>query len=186
MEGNQVVTNDNWNGGVQVEDLQDAGPTKDEMKWNSPLPMPALTILKAEEAREFVLANAGATLPRRDAVDLRVTEQAKTGIVNVPAGVTPPQTQFKHRRMALDSYKLGIITDVTQVGGYPEYKGLPYADFDADGIPDAWETSHKLNPKDASDASKPSKSGSGYSNIEDYLNSVVPMEKVQPIQRQKK
>lgn len=186
MEGNQAVTNDNWNGGVQVEDLQDAGPTKDEMKWNSPLPMPALTILKAEEAREFVLANAGATLPRRDAVDLRVTEQAKTGIVNVPAGVTPPQTQFKHRRMALDSYKLGIITDVTQVGGYPEYKGLPYADFDADGIPDAWETSHKLNPKDASDASKPSKSGSGYSNIEDYLNSVVPMEKVQPIQRQKK
>ena len=36
----------------------------------------------------------------------------------------------------LDSYKIGIITDVSQVGGYPEYKGTPYKDSDNDGMPD--------------------------------------------------
>jgi hypothetical protein len=38
-----------------------------------------------------------------------------------------------------DSYKNGIITDIRQVGGYPEYKGKPYKDSDMDGMPDDWE-----------------------------------------------
>ena len=29
----------------------------------------------------------------------------------------------------------GIITDISQVGGYPEYKGEPIKDLCADGIP---------------------------------------------------
>ena len=79
----------------------------------------------------------------------------------------------------LDSYKIGIITDVSQVGGYPEYKGTPYKDSDNDGMPDDWETKNKLNPKDASDAGKVN--GNGYSNIENYLNSVVPVANVKPV-----
>ena len=78
----------------------------------------------------------------------------------------------------MDSYKQGIITDISQVGGYPEYKGTAYKDSDSDGIPDDWETKNKLNPKDASDAGKVN--GNGYSNIENYLNSVVPAENVKP------
>ena len=35
--------------------------------------------------------------------------------------------QFKYRRLPKDSYKQGIITDIRQMGGYPEYKGTPYA-----------------------------------------------------------
>ena len=38
----------------------------------------------------------------------------------------------------------GIITDVSEVGGYPEYRGEPYADRDQDGMPDDWETKHGL------------------------------------------
>ena len=86
--------------------------------------------------------------------------------------IVPPTTQFKHRRAPLDSYKQGIITDISQVGGYPEYKGQPYKDSDNDGMPDEWETKNKLNPKDASDVSK-DRNKDGYTNIEEFLNSVV-------------
>ena len=179
MEGYPEITKDNWNGGVQVEEMPNAGKYTDNIKWHKPLPMPELSVIPAEEARDYVLENAGATLPRRDAVDKRITEQVRTGKIVVSPNIVPPTTQFKHRREPLDSYKIGIITDVSQVGGYPEYKGTPYKDGDNDGMPDDWETKNKLNPKDASDAGKVN--GNGYSNIENYLNSVVPVANVKPI-----
>jgi len=178
VEGNEKVTKDNWNGGVQVEELPDAGKYTAKMKWLKPLPMPEITIIPAQQAKEFVLANAGAILPVRDAVDKRITEQVKTGKIVVSPDVVAPTSQFKHRRLPLDSYKIGIITEPSQVGGYPDYKGTPYKDSDSDGIPDAWETSHGLNANDAADASKITKSG--YSNIEVYLNSIVDVKKVTP------
>jgi len=178
VEGNDAVTKDNWNGGVQVEEEPNAGKYMDKMKWNNPLPMPEISIIPTLQAKEFVLANAGATLPVRDAVDKRIVEQVKTGKIVVSDKVVAPTTQFKIRRLPLDSYKIGIITDISQVGGYPDYKGNPYKDSDNDGIPDAWESSHGLNPNDASDAAKITKSG--YSNIEVYLNSVVDVKNVTP------
>jgi len=126
MEGYDAITKDNWNGGVQVEELSNAGEYTANMKWNTPLPMPALTIVDAKQAREYVLNNAGATLPKRDAVDTRVTEQVRTGKISYIEGVKLPEKQFEHRRLPIDSYKQGIITDISQVGGYPDYKGAPY------------------------------------------------------------
>ena len=87
------------------------------------------------------------------------------------------ETQFKHRRLPIDSYKQGIITDISQVGGYPEYKGNPYKDADSDGMPDEWETKHGLNAKNASDACL-DRNKDGYTNIEEYLNSVVPQDSI--------
>lgn len=178
VEGNETVTKDNWNGGVQVEERPDAGKYKDKMKWNKPLPMPEFTIVPALQAKEFVLLNAGATLPVRDAVDKRIVEQVRTGKITVSDKVVAPTTQFKHRRLPLDSYKIGIITDISQVGGYPEYKGTPYKDSDNDGMPDAYELKNGLNANDATDAAKITKSG--YSNIEVYLSSVVNIKNVKP------
>ena len=178
VEGNARVTKDNWDGGVQVEEESDAGKYKDKMKWNTPLPMPQITIIPALQAKEFVLNNAGATLPVRDAVDKRIVEQVKTGKIVVSDKVVAPTTQFKHRRLALDSYKIGIITEPSQVGGYPEYKGMPYKDSDNDGMPDEYEIKNKLNANDATDAAKITKSG--YSNIEVYLSSVVDIKNVKP------
>lgn len=180
VEGNDVVTKDNWNGGVQVEEQQDAGKYKTKMKWNSPLPMPEMTIISTLQAKDFVLANAGATLPVRDAVDKRIVEQVKTGKIVVPGNVVPPTTQFKHRRLPLDSYKIGIITDISQVGGYPNYQGKPYKDSDNDGLPDSYELKNKLDPNNQLDAAKITKNG--YSNIEIYLNSVVAISNVKPTQ----
>lgn len=178
VEGNDRVTKDNWDGGVQVEELEDAGEYKDAMKWNQPLPMPAFTLIPTLKAKDYVLANAGATLPKRDAVDVRVVKQVTTGKIEFDPNVPLPTTQFKHRRLPIDSYKQGIITDPVQVGGYPVYKGTPYKDSDNDGLPDTYELAHGLNPKDASDAAKITKSG--YSNIEEYLNSVVDLKAVRP------
>jgi hypothetical protein len=179
MEVYPEITKDNRNGGVQVEDERDAGEYTAAMKWNKPLPMAPITIVSATEAKQFVLANAGATLPKRDPVDTRITEQVRTGKITYPANVKVPEKQFEHRRLPLDSYKIGIITDVSQVGGYPEYKGTPYKDSDNDGMPDSWETKNGLNPNDASDASK-DRNRDGYTNIEEFLNSVVDVKNVVP------
>ena len=178
VEGNERVTKDNWNGGVQIEEMANAGEYKDNIKWDKPLPMPEVTILPAIEANKYVLTNAGATLPKRDAVDARIVEQVRTGKIAYKEGVPLPATQFKHRRLPIDSYKIGIITDPVQVGGYPDYKGTPYKDSDNDGMPDDYETKHGLNPKSATDATALTKTG--YTNIELYLHSVVDVENVKP------
>ena len=178
MEGYPEITKDNWNGGVQVEEEGNAGEYTANIKWPKPLPMPQLIILDATAAKKYVLANVGAMLPKRDAVDTRIIKQVATGKIEYSENVKLPETQFKHRRLPIDSYKQGIITDPSQVGGYPVYQGTPYKDSDNDGIPDDWEVKNKLNPKDGTDAAKIT--GSGYSNIELYLNSVVDINKVKP------
>jgi hypothetical protein len=179
VEGNARVTKDNWDGGVQPESRRDKQKLLDSIKTNTPLPMAKVSLIDARQAYTYVLANAGATLPRRDAVDLRIVEQVKTGkIQHVEDGKLPAKQNYVKRRLADESYKKGIISDIAQVGGYPEYKGTPYVDTDKDGIPDAWEIKNNLNPKSAGDAVKISKSG--YANIEVYLNSLVEISRVKP------
>jgi hypothetical protein len=180
IEGNESVTKDNWAGGIQIEEGSDAGDYKDLIKVNEPLPMPKLTIIPTIDAYNYVLKNAGATLPKRDPVDTRIAEQVKTGKITYKEGVPLPATQFEHRKLPIDSYKQGIITDPVQVGGYPEYKGTPYKDSDSDGMPDDYEVKHGLNPKNAADAAQYAKDKSGYTNIEVYLNSVVTLANVKP------
>ena len=77
-----------------------------------------------------------------------------------------------------------FLCSYSQVGGYPEYKGTPYKDSDNDGMPDEWEVKNGLNPKDASDPGKVAKDG--YSNIENYLTSVVDLKNVKPLPAVKK
>lgn len=186
VENNDRVTKDNWDGGVQMEnmkgsemDLEEAKTYFPLMKTNKPMPMPWFReIMPAKEAYNYVLENAGATLPIRDAVDTRIVKTVKTGTPEYVEGLDPNSFyQFKHRRLPADSYKKGIITDIAQVGGYPEYKGKPYSDSDKDGMPDAWEKKYKLNPNDPSDANGDI-NNDGYTNIEDYINGIDPKKKV--------
>ena len=185
IAGNEKVTKDNWDGGIQLENkkgdamtFEEAKPYFAAMRSSKPHPMAPITIIPTEKAYDYVLANVGATLPKRDAVDTRVIEQVRTGKINYLKNVKLPGTQFKHRRLPIDSYKGGIITDINQVGGYPQYKGTSYKDSDNDGIPDEWETKNGLNPKDGSDSAK--YASSGYTNIENYLNSLVSVDTVKP------
>lgn len=178
MEGNDKVTKDNWNGGVQIGDQANLGKHEALIRVHKPFPMAQVTLMPAQEAYQYVLANAGATLPKRDAVDQRIVEQVKTSeIFYKEGGKTGIGSEYIKRRLPEDSYKLGIITDVSQVGGYPEYKGKPYKDTDNDGMPDDWEKKYGLNSKDASD-SNGDLNGDGYTNIEKYINGIDPSKKV--------
>lgn len=174
MEGNEQVTRDNWAGGVQIRDMKDAGKYTAEIRVDNPFKMAKVTIMPTKEAYAFVLKNVGATLPKRDAVDTRIVEQVATGKIQyTEGGKHNVGTKYIKRRLPEDAYKMGIIEDPSQVGGYPEYKGTPYQDTDNDGMPDSWEKAHKLNPNDARDAVL-DRDKDGYTNIEEFINSVAP------------
>lgn len=176
--GNEEVTKDNWAGGVQIGDAG-VGGRMAEVRVGQPFPMPHVTILDAKEAYDFVLDHAGASFPKRDAVDARVVETVRTGkaIYVKDAGQFTSSTPYVKRRLPADSYKKGIITDPRQVGGLPEYKGKAYKDSDGDGMPDVWEIQYGLNPNDPSDAVEDC-NGDGYTNIEKYINGIEPAKKV--------
>ena len=190
MEGFPEITADNWNGGIQVESSEnctDAGVDHASyMKQNQPAAMPWIReIISAQQAYEYVLQNAGATVPCRDIVDQRIIEEVRTkqpyyvdDAVNYQGDVSglAPKSQaedgsFKYRRMDKESFKLGIICDPRQMGGYPEYKGEPRKDTDGDGMPDDWEKKNGLDPNDPSDATGDI-NGDGYTNIEKWINGI--------------
>lgn len=192
MEGYPEITKDNWNGGIQVEDLKNTGEYTKDMREYSPFPMPYMRIMSAKSAYDFVLDNVGANIPNRDIVDQRIVEEVRTGkayyVKKLPKdaygdkwGLSPKSQNeeglFKYRRLPKDSYKQGIITDVRQMGGYPEYKGTPYVDTDGDGMPDEWEKANGLNPNDPGDANKDC-TGDGYTNIEKYINGISTTNKI--------
>jgi len=187
-EGNEKVTKDNWDGGVQPavtrEPLDEA---LKKIRVDKPFDHAPITIQPADKAYQTVLANAGALLPVRDAVDTRVIEMVRTGKVTAKPG-EGFEEKFSHVGYAADTIKKigelvnkGIITDPSQVGGYPQYKGEPLKDSDSDGMPDEWESKHALNPNDASDAAK-DLSGDGYTNIEKYLFDMDPAKKIESAQ----
>ena len=65
-----------------------------------------------------------------------------------------------------------VIKSEEEVGGQKDFKSeMSAKDTDGDGMPDAWETKHKLNPTDTADG-KLLVAG-GYSNLEVYLNELV-------------
>ncbi len=184
IEGNAKVTADNWDGGVQFADVEDIkGESLDDYnrkyrypsQMAEPFPMAPLRITTAQEAYDEVLANAGATLPRRDPVDERVVGMVKRGDVGAP--VVEPDLFDKLNKVKYTEERvhelvrlvpLGFITDPAQVGGYPEYRGVPHADADADGMPDDYEKANGLNPTSAADAAA-DPDGDGYTNIEAFL-----------------
>ena len=177
VHGNAKVTKDNWNGGVQLASEVDEGKFLPQIRVDKAFKMSPVTIMDTQKAYNFVLDNVGATLPKRDAVDARVIKTVQTGKAiyakDAPEFISP----YVKRRLPADSYKQGIITDIRQVGGLPEYKGEAYLDSDGDGMPDAWEIANGLNPNDPTDA-KEDCNGDGYTNIEKYINGLDTKKKV--------
>lgn len=180
VEGFEKVNKDNWNGGVQVDgDPSATAEFAHYLRMDEPFSLPSsVPVMSASEAYPYVLEHAGATLPKRDPVDERIVEEVETGkITKRVKGKGEVGNEFVERRMEEDSYKSGIITDVSQVGGYPEYKGTPYKDTDSDGMPDKWEKKYDLDPKDPSDAAS-DLNGDGYTNIEKFIHGIDPEKKV--------
>jgi len=190
VEGYPDVTKDNWNGGVQFKSSPDpdaSGPADDnaadvqkftaQVRVAQPFPMPPMTITPAKQAFEDVMGGAGATLPCRDAVDKRVVAMVRSGKVwSEGTEITPPSMPGLAKNNVGKAGN-GIITDPSQVGGYPEYKGEPIKDLCADGIPLWWKKQYKLDVNDAALAGKDLK-GDGYTVIEKYLDGLDPTKKI--------
>jgi hypothetical protein len=117
-------------------------------KQSAPFETGPIGTQDANDACRDVLARGGATLPRRDAVDRRIVEEVLTG-------------------------RGHILNSQAEVGGWPDLQtAAAPQDSDGDGMPDAWERGHGLNPDDPADGPQV-RSASGYTNVEEYLNSMV-------------
>ena len=84
IDGNYVhgypdVTADNWTKGVQKDSYYRAAQLIAAARQNAPFNTAPVTTQTAEEAYLAVLANVGATLPKRDAIDKRIINEVKTG-----------------------------------------------------------------------------------------------------------
>lgn len=144
FEGNDALTADN----AQFFDPVFIGGKRQVQTVSEPFDARPVHTLSAREAYEAVLSSVGASLPRRDAVDARIVDEAR-------------------RRGGQ------IIDSQREVGGWPEYRSTPPPkDSDGDGMPDEWEAAHKLDPHDPSDTTL-DRNSDGYTNIEEYVNSLT-------------
>ena len=140
------ISADNWAGGVQGRFVAAS------IRAEEPFACAPVRTDSADEAYERVLARAGAILPRRDAVDLRIVDDVRKRTGGHGAG--------------------GIIDSQAQVGGWPLLRSLePPGDTDGDGMSDEWETAHGVDAYDPRDGPG-DLDGDGYTNLEDYLNSI--------------
>jgi len=163
IEGNSWVSENNWLGGVQP---QDGSEYIEGLKLDEPWPAMAINQQTPEEAYISVLENAGATLPKRDLIDIRIIDEVRNGYATYEG-----PTYEKDHKVADKSKKCGIIDSQEDVGGWPELKSTPApTDTDHDGMPDEWEAQKGLNPNDASDGNKVA--ADGYTMLEKYLNSI--------------
>ena len=118
-------------------------------KQSAPIPVPPVKTDDAITAYKRVLAESGAILPKRDAVDIRIVNDVKNGTGK-------------------------IIDDEQQVGGWPELKSTkPPQDSDKDGMPDDWEKQYGLDPTNPADGYA-DVDADGYTNLEEYLNNIKP------------
>jgi pectate lyase len=153
VEGAPAISADNWQGGVHFK----GNACEADNRRRTPFSVRPVPTQDAEEAYALVLRHVGANRPRRDAQDTRIVREVETGTVMLGNGI-------------IDSPK--------QVGGWPTLNSVAApADTDGDGMPNAWETTHQLDPHNSADGARDSDKD-GYTNIEEFLNQTDPREHV--------
>jgi len=127
------------------------------------------------EMYDRVLENAGANLPRRDAVDRRIVAEIKTTsgrIVDAQSQDTCYAQCRPDKTITIDDYRKHDINEPFDSDGYPVLRrGIAYADSDQDGMDDSWETINDLDPD--IDDSAGFELHPGYTNLEMFLDSLT-------------
>ena len=158
------VTKDNWGQGFinQIDANGNDGTftsvTRDTIKLTQPIAYGTIRTQTAENAYAMVVKYAGASL-HRDSHDKYIADDVTNGVA-------------KYTGSGLST---GFINSQDDAGGWPELtsEAAP-TDTDRDGMPDAWETAHGLNPNDASDSKLYNlDSHRYYTNLEVYCNELV-------------
>lgn len=151
IQGSDAASNDNRLAVTYAKKLGDLTPEqRAAMVVAEPLGEMPAHVESAKDAYNTVLTEVGATLPARDAVDLRIINDVRANTGKI----------------------LQKETDLPADQRWPDYRSLPpLADSDHDGIPDFWEKQFGLNPDDPNDSAKVA---GGYANIEHYFNNTDP------------
>jgi pectate lyase len=143
FNGRSDITANNWAGVAGANYIKLSAPWA-AMPINQQTP---------QDAYVSVLAQVGCSFPNRDQVDADIIDDVSKGIA-----------KYGNK---------GIISVPADVGGWPALaSGTPPVDSDHDGMPDAWETSHGLNPNNAADRN--TIGANGYTMLENYLNELTP------------
>jgi hypothetical protein len=144
--------------------MLDSSKTGNDMIQGTPtiltsrISSPQVTTDAPRAAFDRVMAGVGAIVPMRD--------QADTLLVSQVQGQTGNLIQSEQDLVSLgvgDS-GYGTLAAATRPSGF---------DTDQDGMPNAWESANGLNPDDAADRNADG-DADGYTNLEEYLNSLVP------------
>ena len=114
---------------------------------DKPFPVPPVRLDPVPDLLARMLLTVGASKPSRDAIDQRIVKSVidRTGTSRV--GTTGPWPDL--------------------AAGAPE----PPADTDRDGMPDAWERAHGLDPNNGGDGA--ALAPNGYTHVENYLNALA-------------
>jgi hypothetical protein len=112
-----------------------------------PFPAPPVAMDAAADLLGKVLASVGACKPARDAIDQRVVRSVRDGTGSSRISTTGPSPDLAE--------------------GAP----APPPDSDHDGVPDAWEIAHGLDPGQASDGA--TYAANGYTHVENCLNELA-------------
>lgn len=156
------LNEDNWTLGVFKQIATGSGvdyhnATEETVRAFTPIPFVYTTTHSAEDAFEKVLQYAGASLSR-DAHDETMVYDAREGVATSGG------------KGLVNSQDEAICIDGTS--GWPVLNSTEApVDTDGDGMPDEWETANGLDPNDPADGKILGEDG--YSNLENYLNSLV-------------
>lgn len=154
VDGSPTVTRRNWLGAtMQGGTLADTV----QSKVSVPFSVAPLVTQSAADAYASVLLRVGCILPVRDAVDQRIIQevQNRTGTIIDVQGGYPHGTPYSISQAAWPTLSCGPAP----------------ADSDHDGMTDAYELAHGLNPNNAAD--RQTIASNGYTNLENYLNGLA-------------
>ena len=164
------VNNDNWTYGIinQVDanscDGTFTAETKDSIKLSEPIGFLLTTTHSAEDAYERVLDFAGACL-NRDSFDALMVSDTRNGTATYTG-----EGLSKGFVNSQDDNKPAYADDSWSAWPILNSKDAP-KDTDGDGMPDEWELANALDATDPNDGK--TIGADGYSNLENYLNSLV-------------
>ncbi len=165
--GHHRLTDDDPSTEWDIAGVDMTAPAPTDYRASIPFIQPEIPLLTASQAYDSVLTQAGASTRvdsagkpayNRDAVDERLILDVKN------------RGPFISRELGNGKSYYGLIDDPSQVGGWPDYlDGKEYPDEDQDGMSDEWEIMAGLDPGNPDDRNA-DRDGSGYTNLEEFLN----------------
>ena len=164
----RATTSDNWNS----KSVQCSGITaqeRAEMRLSEPNNPGTVTTHTAQVAFEKVMGTVGCSLVR-DEVDERLVSECRKGTYTYKGTSDPSGRSYPG---IIDSQNdLKPKNAGSDWSPWPALKSTECPlDTDRDGMPDAWEEAHNLNPRYPLDGKAVAENG--YTNVENYLNGLV-------------